>query len=175
MAWWSTLRSSWQRPDARFLILFAATLGVSFTVIALRPVNDAFVVPYTGLVARMSGVVLALLGEDIRVNGCELASPRFAVVIYNGCNGLVTSLIFIAGVVAFPARARAKLIGLLGGLLAIQLVNLVRIVALFYTGVFAPRLFGQSHIFVWQSIVILSGVALWLLWARRYALPDRSG
>ena len=45
-----------------------------------------------------------------------LKSPRFAVTIYNGCNGLITSLIFISGVLAFPARWRAKLIGVVGGL-----------------------------------------------------------
>ena len=59
----------------------------------------------------MSGVVLGLLGEDIAVVGCDLRSPRFAVTIYNGCNGLITSLILVAGVLAFPASVRAKAVG----------------------------------------------------------------
>ncbi len=53
---------------------------------------------------NVSGHVLGLLGEDITINGCVLRSPRFAVTIYNGCNGLITSLIFISGVLAFPAK-----------------------------------------------------------------------
>ncbi|MFO7652536.1 MAG: exosortase H [Candidatus Krumholzibacteriia bacterium] len=161
------LRAAWQRAEVRFLVSFLALLGGSFFVIALHPVNDAVILPYTAFVARMSGWVLTLLGEDASVTGCIVASPRFAVTIYNGCNGLVTSLIFVSGVLAFPARWAAKLVGVLGGLIAIQLVNLVRIVALFYTGVFLPRFFDDSHIFLWQSIVILFGVALWVFWAHR--------
>jgi len=101
-----------------------------------------------------------------------VSSPRFAVTIYNGCNGLITSLIFIAGVLAFPARTTAKLIGVAGGLLAIQVVNLVRIVSLFYIGIFLPDWFNDAHIFVWQSLVILAGVALWVIWANRVALRE---
>ncbi len=163
------LREVWQRPEYRFLIVFFTILVVGFVTIALQPVNDHAVLPYTAFVARMSGVALDLLGEDIRVDGCNLVSPRFQVAIYNGCNGLITSLIFVSGVLAFPTSLRAKVIGVVGGLFAIQLINLVRIVSLFYIGVFVPQLFNQSHIFVWQSIVILAGVTLWIFWARRYA------
>ena len=165
------LSTLWARPESRFLILFLVTLAISFTVIAVRPVNDAFVVPYTGLIAKAAGHILLLLGEDMTIDGVVLRSPRFAVTIYNGCNGLITSLIFISGVIAFPASLRAKALGVLGGLAAIQAINMVRIISLFYIGVFFPSLFNSSHIFIWQSIVILFGVTLWLLWARRFAAP----
>jgi exosortase H (IPTLxxWG-CTERM-specific) len=160
------LRRLWARPESRFLIVFLALLIGGFFVIALQPVNDAVVVPFTAGVAAVSGTVLQLFEDDLTVVGCDLRSPRFAVTIYNGCNGLITSLIFVAGVLAFPARIRAKAIGVVVGLIAIQLVNLVRIVALFYTGVYLPDLFDESHLVVWQSIVILFGVALWITWAR---------
>jgi len=167
------LRALWRRPESRFLISFLSILGISFTVIALRPVNDAFVVPYTTLIAKVSGTVLGLFGEDITMNGCVLRSPRFAVTIYNGCNGLITSLIFISGVLAFPARWSAKAAGVVGGLLAIQLINLVRIISLFYIGIYLPKLFNSSHIFIWQSLVILAGVTLWITWAHLFAPPPK--
>ena len=44
-------------------------------------------------------------------------------------------------------------------------------VALFLTGVYFPRFFDNSHTVVWQTIVILFGVFLWIFWANRYALP----
>ena len=167
-------RDVWDRPDTRFIILFLAILGTTFTIIALRPVNDAVVVPYTAFIARVSGVVLRLFGESATVSGCLVSSPRFAVTIYNGCNGLITSLIFIAGLLAFPARPAAKLIGVGGGLLAIQIINMVRIVSLFYIGIFLPDLFNDAHIFIWQSLVILTGVALWVVWANRVALREKN-
>ena len=168
------LRELWQKPEARFLILFLTTLGVSFTVLALRQVNDAFVTPYTAVIAQMSGFVLRIFGEKATVTGCVVSSPRFAVTIYNGCNGLITSLIFVSGVLAFPAKFSAKLIGVIGGLLTIQLINLVRIVSLFYIGIFLPHHFNEAHIFVWQSLVIIAGISLWIVWAHKFALPQES-
>ena len=169
------LKRLWTRPESRFVIVFIAILTVSFTVVALRSVNDAIVDPYTSFVARMSGGVLRLLGENATVQGCMVSSPRFAVTIYNGCNGLITSLVFISGVLAFPASWRAKALGVFGGLAAIQLINLLRIVSLFYIGVFAPRFFSESHVFVWQSLVILAGVTLWVVWARHAGRPLEDG
>ena len=170
------LREAWRRPELRFLVLFLAILGVSFTAIAVKPVNDTIIVPYTAFIARLSGAVLRLLGENATVDSCVVRSPRFAVTIYNGCNGLITSLIFISGVLAFPARWGAKVAGVLGGLVAIQLINLIRIISLFYIGIYLPSFFNQSHIFIWQSVVILAGVALWVTWAHRFGAPadDRS-
>lgn len=165
------LRTLWQRPESRFLILFVCFLTVGFTVIALNAVNDAFVNPYTTGVAHMSGMVLSLFGEEITIDGQLLRSPRFSVMIQNGCNGLITSLIFISGVLAFPSSWKAKLLGVIGGLLAIQVINLIRIVSLFYIGIYIPSLFSESHVFIWQSIVILAGVTLWILWAHRYGQP----
>ncbi|MDX2436545.1 MAG: exosortase H [Acidobacteriota bacterium] len=163
----------WRRPDTRFLIFFLTILGVSFTVIALRPVNDAVVVPYTAFIARVSGTTLRLFGEQATVSGCVVSSPRFAVTIFNGCNGLITSLIFVSGVLAFPARWPAKVIGVVGGLLAIQLINLVRIVSLFFIGIFFPTLFNDAHTSIWQSVVILAGVGLWIAWAHFLARPEQ--
>lgn len=161
------------RPEIRFIVVFLVILGTSFTVVALRPVNDGLVLPYTSWIARLSGSVLSALGEDITVSGCDLRSPRFAVTIYNGCNGLITSLVFASAVLAFPSTWRAKGVGLGLGLLAIQIVNLVRIISLYFIGAAAPRLFNTAHIVVWQSLVILAGVVLWILWAR-WAVATRN-
>ena len=48
---------------------------------------------------------------------------------------------------------------------------LIRVVALFLTGIYFPKLFDASHTVVWQTLVILSGVLLWIFWANRFAAP----
>lgn len=149
------------------MLLFLGMLGASFTIIAFKSVDAVVVAPYTAFVARLAGSVLRLLGEPVTVTGCTISSPRFAVLIYNGCNGLITSLVFVSAVLAFPARWTVKAVGVVGGLLAIQLINQVRIVSLFYIGIFLPSFFNDAHIVVWQSIVIVAGVALWVAWAGR--------
>jgi hypothetical protein len=45
------------------------------------------------------------------------------------------------------------------------------VVALFLTGAYFPSWFDTSHTVVWQTVVILSGVVLWIFWADRLARP----
>ncbi|HEV8632489.1 MAG TPA: exosortase H [Thermoanaerobaculia bacterium] len=162
-------RRSGLRSEARFLITFALVLAGSFALLAWRPVNDGLVEPFTGLVARASGVALRGLGQEVVRSGTVLRTARFGVNIRNGCNGVEAMVILLAAIVAFPAHWRARLLGLAIGGLAIQAVNLLRVVALFLTGAYLPRFFDAAHTVVWQSLVILSAVLIWILWARRVA------
>lgn len=163
-------RRPWRR-EIVFLVLFLALLAGSFTLVSWTPVNDHVIEPFTAGVARVSGATLVLLGQDVEMRGTIIESPGFAVNIRNGCNGVETMLIFLAAVLAFPAPWKARAIGLAFGIVAIQAVNLLRVVALFYTGAYFPAWFDTSHTVVWQSLVILSGVLLWILWADRVARP----
>lgn len=161
------------RPELAFLLKFVLLLVLFFAATAPKPMNDAFVEPFTAGVAKVGGFAAGLFGEETTMVGTAIISPRFAVNVRTGCNGLETIYIFFAGVLAFPAPWGRKLLGLVGGFLAIQLLNVVRIVSLFYIGVYFPKHFEDSHIVVWQAIVILFGVALFLLWADRYARSNR--
>lgn len=165
----SRVRQVLTSPAGRFMVRYAVVLSLGFLVIALRPVNDRVVNPYTTFVAHQARFVLNLLGESARVDGQVLSSPRFAVQIYNGCNGLEAILVFVAGVLAFPAPWRRRLVGVVVGVLTIQVVNIIRVVSLFYIGIFKPQWFAVSHVFIWQSLIILVGVVLWLVWVQRYA------
>jgi len=159
------------RREITFLALFVVLLGGGFTLISVNWVNDHAIEPLTAGIARVSGATLNLLGQGVRMDGTIIRSPRFAVNIRNGCNGVEAMLIFLAAVLAFPAPWRSRLAGLALGILAIQIVNLIRVVALFLTGVYFPKLFDTSHTVIWQTIVILSGVLLWIYWANRFAQP----
>jgi exosortase H (IPTLxxWG-CTERM-specific) len=159
------------RREITFLVLFLVLLGGSFALISLNWVNDHVIEPFTAGVARASGVGLNLLGQRVTLQGTIIQSSRFAVNVRNGCNGVEAMLIFLAAVLAFPASWRSRLAGLGIGIVAIQLVNLVRVIVLFLTGVYFPKIFDASHTVIWQSIVILFGVLLWILWANRWAAP----
>jgi exosortase H (IPTLxxWG-CTERM-specific) len=159
------------RRELTFLVLFVVLLGGSFTLISINWVNDHVIEPFTGGIAKVSGATLDLLGQDVRMQGTIIRGQRFAVNIRNGCNGVEAMLIFLAAVLAFPAPWRARLLGLALGVVAIQAVNLVRVVALYLTGAYFPSWFDASHTVVWQTVVILFSVLLWILWANRLAAP----
>jgi exosortase H (IPTLxxWG-CTERM-specific) len=168
-----TIRALVATPAGRFLALYASILTGGFLILALRPVNDWVVNPYTTFVANEARLVLNLFGEHATVTHQVLSSPRFSVAIFNGCNGLEAILIFVSGVLAFPSPWVRKLVGIALGFVAIQVFNVIRVVSLFYIGVLKPQWFSASHTFVWQSLVIIFGVVLWLVWIRRYAFAQQ--
>ncbi len=167
--------SAARRRSLGFLLRFVALLVVFYLIVASHPVNDAVIVPFTGWIARASGQVLNALGEKVSVTGTEIQANGFGVNIENGCNGVETALLLAAAVLAFPARWGQRLLGFFLGFLAIQCVNLVRVVSLVWIGRHRPALFASSHTVIWQSVVVLFGVLIFLLWASRQTRRPAAG
>ena len=161
-----------QRPQVLFLIKFFVILTAAYLLIAWNPVNDHVIVPFTAGIARMSGALLNLMGQHVTMNGTIITSPRFAVNINNGCNGVEAMLILLASIVAFPASLRARAAGLALGALAVQVLNAVRIITLYLLGAYYPRLFDAFHTAVWQIIIILAAIVFFLMWSSRVG-PSR--
>ena len=161
-----------QRTQVLFLVKFFAVLIAAYLLIAWNPVNDRVIVPFTEAIARGSGVLLNVLGQDVTVKGTVVASTRFGVNINNGCNGVEAMLILLASIVAFPASMKARITGLLLGALAVQVLNAVRIVSLYLLGAYHPRLFDLFHTAVWQIVIIMAAIGFFLVWSARVA-PNR--
>jgi exosortase H (IPTLxxWG-CTERM-specific) len=88
------------------------------------------------------------------------------VTILAGCNGIEAMIVLLAAIVAFPAPWKHKLIGLIVGVAAIQVLNLVRIVSLFYLGQWSPTAFEWAHLYVWQVLIMLDALIVFLVWLR---------
>jgi exosortase H (IPTLxxWG-CTERM-specific) len=95
----------------------------------------------------------------------------FAVSIQPGCNGIEASIVLIAAMLAFPSTWKHKLIGLGIGLVAIQSLNLVRIISLFYLGQWNMTVFEWAHLYLWQALIMLDALIVFILWLRY--LPRR--
>lgn len=169
--------AAWVRRHRRSLVFLALFTGwiLAFALfLQFDRVTIGLVRPYTEGIARVAGGILDLFGEQTSVHGTLLQSPRYRVNIYHGCNGLLATSIYAAAVLAFPATWRQRGIGLGIGMLAIQAINMLRIVSLYYIGIYFPQLFAVAHGYVWQSIVILLSMVVWIFWAERFVQIDRA-
>jgi exosortase/archaeosortase family protein len=117
--------------------------------------------------AEASGAILKALGEQISIQQAAVASPRCTLEIKRGCDAIEPSAIFAAAVLAFPAALRRKLVPILLGTAALALLNLARIISLYYTSVFWPSAFSTLHVDVWQPLFILAVALMWIAWAWR--------
>jgi len=156
-----------KREQRVFLVRFIGVLVFFYLAVAIRPVNDHVIVPFTGLVVRISASVLRVLGEPTQASGTLLTSPAFAVDVKNGCNGVEAMLLLVAAMLAFPATARQRFVGLAAGVAAVQIANLARVVSLFWLGVHHRDVFELFHAAIWQTALILLSVVLFVLWSRR--------
>lgn len=158
----------------RFLGLFAVIFGASYFVFGIAPgVRNHLIKPYTEWLAVAVAAILNGLGEGASVIGQMVISRRFSLTIAMGCDGVEASSLFMAGVLAYPASRRAKLVGLLAGLPLIHLINLLRLVGLFYAGVYLPSVVEEIHVYIAQAIVILLSTAILIFWLERFAVRSR--
>lgn len=157
-----------------FVLRFFAIAALSYLLIALKPVDREIVTPFTAGLTTLSAAALSVLGDPVSARGTVLRSDRFAVDIKNGCNGVEAMLLLLAAVAAFPAPWKNRLVGIAAGIMFIQLVNLVRIGTLFVLGRDYPHLFETFHVVVWQAVVFLLTIGIFLVWSSNVAKQTRA-
>jgi len=159
---------------SRFLILFAVFLAALFAIEMLQPVQRHVVLPWTSLLADASGWLMRLFDDQVAVSGKIISSTvkPFSVSIEPGCNGIEAVIVLLAAIMAVRAPLRYKVAGLLAGFVAIQGLNLVRIISLFYLGLWNRQIFEWAHLYVWQALIILDALLVFLVWA--HLLPPES-
>ena len=152
----------------RFAILFAVIVVALFAVQLTPLAQQWFVAPWTSGVAHVSTWVAKLFDPAVGVSGPTLYSTAngFAVTILSGCNGVEAMIVLLAAILAYPAPWKHRIAGVGGGVLAIQFLNIVRIVSLFYIGQWSLKVFEWAHLYAWQALIMLDALVVWLLWLR---------
>ena len=152
----------------RFCVLFAVILAALFAAELTPPVQAALVQPWTEALARVSAGLVAIYDPHVATAGKILRSTTngFAVSIEAGCNGLEAAIVLIAAMLAYPASAKARLIGISIGLVTVQALNVVRVVSLFYLGQWSAAAFEWAHLYLWQALIMLDVLIVWLVWIR---------
>lgn len=154
-----------RRPVFRFVALFGLYMALFWAAGATTVVKDHVFPPYLRFNALVSGWILGLFEKNILVYEQSI-SGRFALTIERGCDAIEPSALFLAGVLAFPAPRARKVPGMLIGTLCLMAINLVRIISLYYCGVyFSHRTFEIMHVNVWQTLFIVLAILFWVLWA----------
>lgn len=159
----------------RFFIIFSILLIGLFTLEILQPAEKYVILPFTSMIADISVWIVQAFDENVVATGNVIRDKvsGFGVRIERGCNGLEAVIILFSAIFAFPAPLKNKLIGFVIGFFAIQLLNLVRIISLYYLGQWNHTAFEWFHLYLWQALIILDALVVWLIWLR--TLPGSRG
>lgn len=132
-----------------------------------NPANETTAIrSYLALIARAVGGILDLFGYEATVTETVVYTPRFSLEIVRGCDAIEPTAIYLAAVLASPVGVWAKLPGILIGTAVLLLINLIRIVSLFFVGVYYPSAFRMLHEEVWQAAFIVLAIAFWAAWVQ---------
>ena len=161
------IKALWIRYStiSRVLLIYAISLfALLWLYVELygSPVLNTFLVWN----AEATGFLASLFGPEVFVQDNLVIAGSFAARIVPECTGLAPLAVFLSGVIAFPTTLGHKLWGIILGLVVLSAVNIVRTTSLLFIGMFSWAAQDVAHILVWQSLMIILAVVLWVLWWR---------
>lgn len=155
-------------PGVRYLATFAIVALALFSVLATPWAERLFVQPFTQGLVDVTAFILRPF--DARVvpdrDILRFSDGRGAVQVLAGCNAVEVCALLAAAILAFPARFRDCLIGAGLGIVALQTVNLFRIITLLYLSRGSQDVFEFFHHYVWDAMIGLEGLLVFFFWAR---------
>ena len=131
--------------------------------------------PYLELIASVSGGLIGFLGQPTTVVDTSVNSPDFSMRIVRGCDAIEPTAAFVAAVLASPVSLWAKIPGILIGTLALVVINVVRLVSLFFVGIYVPSVLDFMHFDFWQAAFIVLAICFWAIWVQWATRPRLAG
>ena len=152
----------------RFALTFGTLLVALFTLELLAPVQAAVIQPFTGWLADISAAIIKPFDADVTSYGRIIAhiETQFADSIEAGCNGVEAAIVLIAGILALPAPWKRKVAAIVLGFLAIQVMNIARIISLFYLGQWNLDVFTWTHLYLWPVLIMLDVLVVFIVYLR---------
>jgi exosortase H (IPTLxxWG-CTERM-specific) len=148
---------------------FACILTLYLGVVLLTDRDEVLgpiLAPLTLFTADATYFLLSWLGVDAVREGNVIAHAQgFAYQIYYSCTGFILMLSLAVSILAYPSRLTEKTVGIALGVPILFVLNQVRLVHLFYVGIFDAEQFEYVHHVLWEYLMILIVASLWLSWA----------
>lgn len=155
-------------PGVKYLLTFGIVALALFSVLATPWADKGFTQPFTRMLVDLSAALISPFDNRVLAEGdiLRFSDGRGAVQVLAGCNAVEVCALLVAAILAFPGRLRDGLIGAGAGVLALQLVNLGRIISLLYLSRGSQDVFDFFHAYVWDAMIGLEGLLIFFFWTR---------
>lgn len=156
------------KDNQYFILSFAIIFSLLFFLQNLAIVQNTVMIPWTLFLAELSFHLVSLFDENVFIyqNILKDKISGFSVSIDQSCSGIDESLVLITAILAYPANYKNKILGVIACFIIIQLLNVTRIITLFYLGQFSEELFDIGHSYIWRIVVLLGIFFLFYIWLR---------
>jgi len=164
-----SLKAEWQAwyaskgPILRFGLTFGLALAFFYTLVSF-PFFDRMLYGYLEANAWLANLILRGLGQPTHVSEVTIQSPQFTMAIRRGCDAVEPTWLLCAAMIAFPSPWPHKLLGMLAATVLLQLLNLVRIITLYWIGIHLNGFFNTAHLELWPTAFIIVGITFFVFW-----------
>ena len=165
-AWWIDFQQG-KSPVFIFLLKFLAVMVPFYIVFYTSFFQDKILYGWNVLNTSVASFVLNIFGAGTSAVDNTLVGGGSAIEIYEGCDGIEPTMLLIAGIIAFPAKMRSKVRGVLFGGAFLLGVNFIRIITLYLANVHWPAGFDFLHLEFWQMFFIILAILTWIFWIRK--------
>ncbi len=153
------------RLELRFVLLF---ILIFVAIQSLYYFSNSFKFPnklqYVNALVSSTIINTVTPRENTTVEGRSLKSGGVSIEIAWGCEGTEGIFIIIAAMSAYYMSIRKKILGILVGTVFLYCLNIVRIIALYYTMRHKPAMFEIMHMYIGQTFIIFFGVLFFVTW-----------
>ena len=170
-----------QAPERRSTLGFALRFLLIFAILTLAfewsrgSAFERFVVEDLVLAPSARLIDLALPQDGVKLDGRVLSTPRSALRITRGCEGIEILLLLSAALLAYPAPWRHRLAGLAWGAVLAEVLSVARIIALHYSLLRYPLDWESLHGLILPLAPIAVVGIFFLRWTATAAGKRRAG
>jgi len=108
-----------------------------------------------------------LQDRDMQVIGIDGSN---GVWVGSNCNAISLFILFSIFIIAYPGNQKAKLWFIPAGIVAIHILNIIRVIALaLIANYFPPEYLNFNHTYTFTFLVYLFIFGLWLIWVNKFA------
>ncbi len=160
------LKTATKNPILLFLMVFGVLTVLFYSVWVTDFFRENIFNPILHVNAKIASFILNIFSYGTEAIGMDIYNSAFTISVKRGCDAIEPMALFASAVLAFPAPFRRKIPGIAAGIAFLFLVNIVRIISLFLTGIYFPSAFDLMHLEVWQVVFILLAIVSWMVWIK---------
>lgn len=107
-----------------------------------------------------------LQDHDYQVIGIDGSN---GVWIGSNCNAITLFSLFSVFIIAYPGKIKTKLWYIPSGIIAIHVLNILRVTALVLIAKFYPQALNFNHTYTFTFLIYLFIFLLWVIWVNKFS------
>jgi len=156
--------------EVKFLVFFPVVFFILYYLYFMIP--DLFLTKfiYHNFIVSISSWIINFISSiDTATMAIDnkLISNHTTLSIVRGCDGAGATFLLMAAILAFSAPMKNKLLGLVGSIILIYIINQIRLIGLYYIIVYEYDWFQIVHTYLAPSIIIIINCIFFLWWLKK--------